>query len=50
MTTADTVRTILECSAFIAIILGLVYEEKVIAFEDKIASKIRRVFNKGENK
>ncbi|GEM_PF-4438294 len=40
MTTASVIRSIIEFSIGILLIVGFIYERKFIAFEDKIASII----------
>lgn len=40
----ETVKSIFECLAGAAIILGFVFEDKLIAFEEKLFSAAKRVF------
>lgn len=38
--------SILELTAVIAVIVGFVHEDKLIAFEDKISKKIKKIIKK----
>lgn len=40
MTTADMIKTSFEVLAVIAVFVGIFYEDKLVAFEEKIAEKI----------
>ena len=35
-------ETILEGAAIVLIIIGFIYEDKLVAFEEKVAEKIKR--------
>lgn len=41
MSFADIIRTVFEFSAVILLIVGFIYEKKVVAFEKKLARAIR---------
>jgi len=41
MSFADIIRTVFEFSAVVLLIVGFIYEKKVVAFEKKLARAIR---------
>lgn len=42
MSTAFAIRTIIELTLIIAVIIGVLNEQKIIKWEDKIIKKIKR--------
>lgn len=40
------IQTVVELAAVIAVIVGFVHEDKLIALEDKISKKIKKIIKK----
>lgn len=45
----ETVVTILEIAATVALIVGFIFQDKLVAWEDKVIAKIKKFIKAGDN-